>query len=139
MLAATLIAADEVKLEGIKCIMNPKATVKADASTDYKGAKVYFCCGDCCGKFVKESEKHAVKANHQLVATKQAKQEKCPLSGAPCKPEHKVTVGGPDVLFCCPNCQSKVAKAEGDAQAELVFSDKAFEKAFRVVKKEKTE
>ncbi len=71
-------------------------------------------------------------ANHQLVVTKQAKQANCPLSGGPCKTEFTAKVGGVDVYFCCPNCQGKVAKTEGEAQIAMVFGDKAFEKAYKV-------
>jgi len=64
-----------------------------------------------------------------LVATGQAKQTKCPISGAPCKADKVVEVGGAKVYFCCDNCKGKVAGAKGDDQANLVFSDGAFEKA----------
>ena len=137
VLALTVLADDDVKLDSIKCLLNPKGAAKAETAVDYKGGKVYFCCNNCAGKFKAEPAKYAEKANLQLVATKQAKQEKCPFSGAPCKPEHKVTVGGVDVCFCCPNCQGKVAKAEGEEQMKLIFNDKAFEKAFKMAKKEK--
>ena len=68
-------------------------------------------------------------ANHQLIATKQAKQSKCPFSGEPCKPENKVTVNGASVAFCCENCLAKAEKASGEEQLKLLFSNAAFEKA----------
>jgi YHS domain-containing protein len=136
LLAVTLYAAD-VKLEGVKCLMNPKADAKAEASADYKGAKVYFCCGNCLKKFTDKPEEKAARANHQLVATKQATQEKCPLTGRALNDEQTVKVAGVDVTLCCPGCKGKVTKAEGDEQLELVFSDKAFEKGFKLPKKEK--
>jgi hypothetical protein len=76
-----------------------------------------------------------VKANQQLVATGQATQGKCPLSGGKLNPDASVEVGGVKVTFCCNDCKGKVADAKGDAQAELVFSDTAFAKAFEVKKK----
>lgn len=130
LLTLTAFAADEVKLEGVKCVLNPNGPAKADKSVDYKGAKVFFCCGNCPKKF--DAEKHAVAANAQLAATKQAKQVKCPISGRDCNEEHKVTVKGVEVCFCCPNCKGKVEKAEGEEQAKLVFDNKAFDKAFKV-------
>ena len=134
LVAFSVMAADEVKLDGIKCIMNPKAPAKADKSVDYKGGKVFFCCGNCPKAF--DADKNAVAANHQLVATKQAKQAKCPISGGPCKSEHSVTVAGAEVHFCCPNCKGKAADAKGDDQLKLLFSNEAFEKAgFQVSKK----
>ena len=75
----SVYAADEVKLDGVKCIVAKNNAAKADKSRDYKDGKVYFCCD---------------------------------------------------------NCKGKVEKAKDDEKLELVFSDKAFEKAgFKVEKK----
>ena len=126
-LTVAAFAADAVNLEGVKCIMNPKAPAKADKSVDYKGGKVYFCCGNCPKKF--DAEKNAVAANQQLVATKQAKQSKCPISGQPINPEHKISVNGAEVAFCCPNCKGKAEKASAEDQAKMLFSNEAFDKA----------
>lgn len=123
-------------LEGITCPVSGKQ-VKAEATVDYKGAKVYMCCPGCPAAFKKDTAKFAAKANAQLVATGQAKQEKCPLSGGPTKEGTEVKVGGAKVAFCCEKCQGKVAKAEGDEQLNLVFSDAAFAKGFKVSKAEK--
>ncbi len=110
-----------------------RTSAKAERSVDYKGGKVYFCCGNCPKKF--DAEKNAVAANHQLIATKQAKQDKCPVSGQPCKAEHKITVNGATVAFCCPNCKGKAEKATGDDQMTMLFSNAAFDKAgFKVAK-----
>jgi YHS domain-containing protein len=128
----TVFAAEEVKLDGIKCVMNPKGAAKADKTVDYKGGKVYFCCENCPKAF--DAEKNAVAANHQLVATKQARQEKCPLSGQPIDTEHSLTISGATVSFCCPNCKGDVAKSEGEDQLKKVFSNAAFDKAFKVGK-----
>ncbi len=137
LLAASLLMAGEINLEGVKCVLNPKGPAKAENAVEYKGAKVFFCCQNCPKKFSEDPAKFATKANHQLVATKQAKQLKCPLSGQPTKEDKTVEVNGVNVAFCCANCQGKVAKAEGDEQLELVFSDKAFEKGFEIAKQEK--
>lgn len=134
LLALTVYAADDVKLEGVKCIINPKAAAKAGTGVDYKGGKVFFCCMNCPKKF--DTEKNAVAANHQLVATKQAKQEKCPITGKAIDSEQKTTVNGAEISFCCPNCKGKVAKATGEDQLKMVFSNEAFDKAgFKVAKK----
>jgi len=134
LLVATVMAEDkEVKLDGIKCPVSGKAATQN--SVDYKGGKVYFCCENCPKAFSKDSAKFATKANAQLVATGQAKQAKCPLSGQALNPDTAITVAGAKVCFCCEKCQGKVAAAKGDEQANLVFSDKAFEKAgFKVGK-----
>ena len=140
LLVATVMAEDKkeekVKLEGIKCVVSgQKAT---ENSVDYKGGKVFFCCENCPKAFSKDTAKFATKANAQLVATGQAKQAKCPLSGGPLNPDTAITVGGAKVCFCCEKCQGKVKEAKDAEALELVFSDKAFEKAgFKVPKAEK--
>ncbi|MGC1275403.1 MAG: hypothetical protein WBC44_16980 [Planctomycetaceae bacterium] len=126
---------EEKKVE-IKCPVSGKAADKANAVA-YKGAEVYFCCMNCPKAFEKDTAKFATKANHQLVATEQAEQKKCPITGRPLNKEQTVKVADVEVTFCCPNCKGKVAKAEGKEQLELVFSDKAFEKAYEVKKEEK--
>jgi YHS domain-containing protein len=140
-LMLTAVVADEVKLDGIKCIMNPKAAAKADKTVDYKGGKVYFCCDNCPKGFAKDQagdKKMSTKANTQLVATGQAKQAKCPLSGGDLDKDTEITVAGAKVSFCCNNCKGKVEKLKGDEQADAVFGDKAFEKAGFKVEKAKT-
>ena len=96
-----MFAADEKKkskLDGIKCPISGKP-VKEDKTVAYKKGKVYFCCGGCPSAFKKllkpkkgDSGKGSIargtklaKANHQLVATGQAKQAKCPIAGRPTK------------------------------------------------------
>jgi hypothetical protein len=72
-----------------------------------------------------------------LVATGQAKQAKCPLTGGKCNPDTATEVAGVKVCFCCGGCKSKVTKASVDEQIKLLFNDKAFAKAFKVAKAEK--
>ena len=132
---ATAYAAD-VKLDGVKCIVNAKGAAKAEKHRDYKGGKVYFCCDNCPKKFDADSSKFATKANAQLVATGQATQTKCPISGQPCKADKNLTVAGAKVYFCCDMCKGKVEKTEGDDnKLEMVLSDKAWDKAEFKVKK----
>lgn len=131
---ATALAAD-VKLDGVKCVV---ATRDADAtkSADYKDGKVYFCCGGCAGKFTKSPKKFAVKANQQLVATKQYVQKGCPFSGGEVDAKTTIEIAGTKVAFCCPGCKSKVEGAADDAaKLKLVFSEKAFAKGFKKAEK----
>jgi hypothetical protein len=129
----------ENKLEGIKCLFC-KMQVQEDVFVEYKDAKVYLGCEGCVGAFKRDVKKVATKANAQLVATKQAKQKACPLSGRPCKEDFKVTVGKAKVNFCCANCQKTASELKGDEQLEKLFSEKTFKKAFEVPKpKTKTE
>jgi len=136
VLVSSVAWAGEVDLKDVKCVLNPKGAAKATSATEYKGAKVYFCCNHCKGKFEKDSKKYAAAANAQLVATKQARQVTCPLMGKPAKKDVKVKVAGVDVKLCCAGCKRKVAGKEGADQVELVFGDKMFKKAFELVKKE---
>ena len=121
-------------LKDVKCPVSGQP-VKADKTVDYKGGKVYFCCENCPKSF--DAKKHGTKANHQLIATGQAKQEKCMFTGGKLNPETKITVKGAAVCFCCNMCKGKAEKATGDEQITLIFSDAAFEKGgFKVAKKE---
>ena len=136
LLAASINLADEAKEFKATCPVSGKAAKEASA-VDYKGGKVYFCCDNCPEAFKKDTAKFATKANHQLVTTGQAEQKKCPISGRALNKEQTLKVADVEVTFCCPNCKGKVAKAEGKEQLELVFSDKAFEKAYEVKKEDK--
>ena len=134
LLTATLYAADKVNLEKAKCPVSGKEC-KEDTGVDYKGAKVYFCCNNCPKAFAKDKAKYAAKANAQLVATGQAKEVKCPLTGKPLNTETAIKVDGVEVCFCCNNCKGAVSKLTGDDQINKVFSDDAFAKGFEVTKK----
>lgn len=127
---ATVGIAEDPKLDGVKCVVAAGKDAKASNSLDYKGGKVYFCCQGCPKAFQKDTAKFAASANHQLVATGQAKQEKCPLSGGPINADTAIDVKGVKVAFCCEKCQGK-AKESDDAVA-LLFSDAAFDKGFKV-------
>src|SRR5688572_25450885 len=132
---AAVMAAEgaKVKIEGVKCVVAGSKDAKEANSLEYKGGKVFFCCMNCPKAFSKDTAKFAAKANHQLVATGQAKQGACPISGQPVDDTKSVTVNGATVKFCCEICQGKAEKA--DDKVELLFSDKAFEKGkFSVAK-----
>jgi YHS domain-containing protein len=125
--------AEKVDLSKIKCVVSGKA-VNPEATAEYKGGHVYFCCEGCPGAFAKDTKKFAAKANHQLVATHQAKQATCPMSGKDLDPETTIEVAGVKVAFCCNNCKKAASSKEGDEQIDLVFNDKAFEKGFKMAK-----
>ena len=130
--------AGDVDLEGIKCVISGKE-VSADTWSEYKDGKVYFCCPGCSSGFAKDSKKYAVKANHQLVATKQFKQTACPLSGRELDPSIFSKVAGTKIGFCCEGCKGKFDHAKDDAaKLELVFAEKNFAKGFKKVKKEES-
>lgn len=133
-----VFAATKPSLEGVKCVMQPSKAADESKSVDWKKGKVYFCCGNCPKGFAANTEKHAAKANAQLVATKQYKQTACPISGAKLDDSTAIEVGKVKVAFCCKNCKGKAEEAKGDEQLEMVFGEKAFEKGkFELVKEEK--
>lgn len=127
--------AEKVDLTKIKCVVSGKA-INPQATAEYKEGLVYFCCEGCPKAFAENKDKFAAKANHQLVATKQAKQVACPMSGKDLNPETTIEVSGVDVAFCCNNCKAAASKEEGAKQIELLFDDKKFEKGFKLAKKE---
>lgn len=133
------ISALEIKLEGVKCLLNPNAAAKEETGVEYREGKVFFCCGNCAAKFKEDSAPFATQANHQLVRTGQYQQAHCPLSGGDLNPDQTVEINGVSVQFCCGNCKGKVAEAEGDEQVALVFGNEAFEKAYEVVAEEEGE
>lgn len=126
-------AADDKKEFKATCPVSGQPA-KQDKTADYKGGKVYFCCGDCPKAFEKDTAKFATKANAQLAATGQATQVKCPLSGAKLNPDATAEVSGVKVTFCCNMCKGKVNDAKGDEKIDLVFKDSAFAKGFEVKK-----
>ncbi len=131
LLTVSVYAADAIDLEGVKCIMNPKAAAKSAKFVDFKGGKVFFCCDNCPKGFAKKIEAGdkvvAAKGNQQLIQTGQAKQGKCPFTGGPLKTE--LTVDGATIQFCCNNCKGKAEKLAGDEQLVALFGDEAFKKA----------
>ena len=132
-LIAGVVVAAEAEKKSVQCVVADKAA-DMSKSADYKDGKVYFCCGGCAGKFAKAEKKFAVKANHQLVATKQYEQKLCPFSAKPADTSKSTEVAGVKVAFCCDGCKGKVESTEGDeAKMKLVFADKKFSKAFKKV------
>lgn len=139
LLATTsLFAADAIKLEGIKCPVSGGAAKDVEGShVAWKKGQVYFCCANCPKAFDKDKAKYTNKANQQLLATKQVKEVKCPLTGNKLNPDTEIDVQGTKVSFCCNNCKGKVSAAKDAEQLELVFNDKNFEKGFEAVETKK--
>jgi len=130
----------KVNLKGVNCFLKTTKAgkpiaEKAALSVPYKGAKVYFCCGGCKGKFAKDAKCRAAnahKANHQLAATGQAKLTKCVFTGKALNSDTKIKVNGVTICFCCNMCKGKVLKAKD--QVATAFNDKAFAKGYVVAK-----
>jgi hypothetical protein len=125
LLAAVALAAPATTVEPL-CPVSGHAC-DPDATAEFEGGKVCFCCEKCVKAFAADSAKFAAKARQQLVVTGQMVQKGCPLSGGPVKDGTQIDVGGVAVGFCCGNCKGKVAKAAADEQVDLVFgSGKGF-------------
>ena len=116
-----------------KCPVSGEEAVK-EQFTAYKEKEVYFCCDKCKAKFEAEPTKFEVKANHQLVQTKQFKQKKCPISGADFVKDQSAKVASVTVRFCCEKCKGAVQSAEADKKLEMIFAEAAFKKAFVAAK-----
>jgi hypothetical protein len=112
--------------------MNPDEQVQHLSFVEYKGGKVFFCCDHCSQPFVEKVSKDeilAATANAQLVATNQAKQKHCPLSGGAYNAGTEIKVAGAEIGFCCSNCQSQAQSLSGKKQLLALFGDAAFKKA----------
>lgn len=131
VLSFNAVAEDSANLEGLKCPVS-KQPINPEKFVAHNGGNVYFCCGNCPKAFKLDNEDHVARANHQLAASGQATQAKCPISGGKFKDEQSSEVSGVTVKFCCKNCKGKVNGAEGDEQIKLVFSDDAFKKGYTV-------
>jgi YHS domain-containing protein len=119
-----------------KCPVCGEAVSK-EASIDYKGGNLCFCCEGCTSKFKEAPAKYQAKANEQLVITGQAKQVRCPCGGK-LDPSTKTKICGVEVCFCGKKCQDKVKSASADEQREMVFG-KGFDKAFMVKREKKSD
>lgn len=116
-----------------KCPISGEAATK-EQSASYKEKEVYFCCEKCKAAFEAEPTKYEVKANHQLVQTKQFVQKKCPISGAAVNKEEFARVSNVKVSFCCEKCKGSVQSAEADQKLEMIFAAKPFKTAFAAAK-----
>ena len=81
---------------------------------------------------VDAEEVAAAKANLQKLKDGEVEQTGCPFSGGKLDASKTVDVDGETVAFCCGGCEAKASKVSGDERLVLLFSPKAFEKAFSV-------
>lgn len=116
-----------------KCPVSGKAAVET-SFVEHNGGKVYFCCDMCPKAFKADTAKFTAKANQQLVATKQATQKVCPLTGNELNADTATKVGDATVSFCCDMCKGKVENTPDAQKVNLLFNDKSFKKAFSVKK-----
>jgi hypothetical protein len=100
----------------------------------FEGGKVQFCCGRCKGAFTNATEPFKANARHQMLASGQFKQVKCPLCGGNPSDEHAIEIGGLTVRFCSADCKQKATEAKGQDRVVLLFGQTAFAKGFVAVK-----
>ena len=131
VLSAVAVSAAVKEPKDAKCPVSGKAC-NPDQSAEFAGGKVWFCCGNCAGKFKGDSAPFAAKAHQQMVSTGQLVQKGCPFSGGPVKAGTEVKIGDAEVGFCCNNCKGKVEKASADEQVTMVFG--SIEKGFAAKK-----
>jgi hypothetical protein len=99
----------------------------------FEGGQLQFCCGKCKANFAKAPAKFTANAHHQLVATGQARQVKCPLCGKERGFVVPVTVGGVTVGFSSDECADAARKATPAERMEMLFGAQAFVRGFTVV------
>lgn len=114
----------------VKCPVSGHPATRSIA-TGYSGAQLYFCCPECVEPFQKDPARFAARANRQLVATGQAEQVGCPVTGRTPRPELSLTVDDMIVHFCCSACKARIAQADANGQLDLVFG-RGFDKTFRI-------
>jgi YHS domain-containing protein len=128
--ASGALAADVPADPAIKCPVSGQPA-KRSIATDYAGAKVCFCCPACVEPFQKDKARYAARANRQLVATGEAEQVGCPVTGRTPRAELSLSVDDTIVHFCCSACKAKIAQAEPADRFDLVFG-RGFDKTFRI-------
>ncbi len=104
------------------CPMSGKPALE-DKVVDYKGKKVYFCCGGCPEAFETDPEKVIAQVRMQWLETGQMLQTACPLTGRACNENQTVDVGETSVAFCCGGCKGKAGKASAEDLLAMVFGD----------------
>lgn len=106
--------------------------VKKEFQAAYKGAKLFFSSAEAKRDYESQPGRYYEKANLQLLATKQAKQVACPLTGRNLNPKATATIGGQTVQFCCPNCARMTGQATLSEQLKFVFGAKSFDRQFKI-------
>lgn len=133
---AAAFAVTDAALKSAHCPVSGQ-DVTAEAHSDYKKGEVYFCCEKCKAAFDKDNAKFVTKANMQLAATGQYKQQACPITGNKLNPDTAVKVGDTKVAFCCNNCKGKAESMSDEERVAKLFDEKSFEKGKFVKVEEK--
>ena len=91
--------------------------INKDIFIEYKGKKVYFCCGGCDDMFLKEPEKYIDKLpqfkdadNETEEVSRAGVQTKCPVMGGDINKDIFIEYKGKKVYFCCKGCDDMFLK-----------------------------
>ncbi len=125
----SFVQADEHDLTGVKCVVATARPVNKAQSAEFMGGKVYFCCGNCKGKFASNSKPFEAAAKMQLLQTGQIEQVACPFTGGPLNEATAVSFNGASIKFCCNNCKGKFEAATPEKKLEMAFNN--FDKAYK--------
>lgn len=86
-------------------------------------------------KFRANPDDYNTMSNLQLVASGQAKQVACPVTGEKLHPKRFLTIQGIRVGFCCLGCLGKVAdEKQKEIRLYYVFGNNAFRRGFKMGK-----
>lgn len=118
------------------CSYFPPLEGRPELAVEYKGAVVQVCCDACKEMFKKTPEPYAAFAHHQLAATRQARQVRCPLTGKAFDVTIFTEVAGVRVFFASEEGQKKVAALSEVERFCLVFGESAFAQGFVVATKQ---
>ena len=119
----------------VLCPVSGKVVAKKEFSAPYQGGTVYFCSAECTRSFQPEKAEHSTRANLQLVATGQAIQVACPVTGEKLDGNLTLDMQGLRIRFCCIGCLGKVNdEQQEDIRLYYVFGNNAFRNGFVVRK-----
>ena len=107
----------------------PRKGVKGKKVMEYKGAKLYLCCGTCVRRMEKTPEKYEAKANHQLVQTGQFVQKACAITGGAIAADSPtLEIVGTKIRFASDEEKQAVSKLEVDEQIAKIFGAESFKR-----------
>lgn len=133
---------DGDRLTGVKCVVDGGRPCRAAFSLPYLEGRIYFHRPDAIGVFqhqALDSQNQPrtdswliCRANHQLLATGQYHQFRCPLTGKPIDANLTLRVAGIDVGFHDPAGYHRVLETPSMAErARLLFAPAPFARGFQ--------
>lgn len=134
IVSTNLIWAESLDFPHPEAFVCPVTGAPADeaAHAAYRDGQVSFCCEHCMSAFKKNPNRFAAGANMQLMATGQAMQVACPISGETLgsRAEFVSSVRGVPVQFASAEAQERFLATPENEQVKLVFGNSAFDRGF---------